>query len=165
MIIAIGGVSTAGKTTLATRLRDAFTGQRISLLCQDDFVHDVALIPKIHERVDWEHPDSIHHEKMLQAIIAEKAQNDIVIVEGLMVFWHQETVRLFDKSIYIEIPQQLFRTRKAADNRWGNEPEWYIDHIWNSFQQYGIPQNKTHMLLLNGQHPIPMKKVIQYLKA
>lgn len=165
MIIAIGGVSTAGKTTLASRLRDAFTNKNVSLLCQDDFVHSVELIPKIKDRIDWEHPDSINHKKMLQAIIAEKAQNEILIVEGLMIFWHQETIKWFDKSIFIEIPQEIFRRRKAVDNRWGNEPEWYIDHIWNSFQQYGIPQDKSNMLQLNGQIPISMEKVLQYLKS
>lgn len=163
MIIAIGGVSTAGKTTLASRLREHFQDRNVSLLCQDDFVFPVEQIPRIKNRVDWEHPDSIDHQKLLQAILAEHKQNDIVIVEGLMVFWHEESRKHFDKCIYIEISRSLFLERKSVDTRWGYEPKWYVEHIWKSFRKYGIPEHQTKMLKLDGSKNIELNQVIKFI--
>ncbi len=163
MIIAIGGVSTAGKTTLATRLRNHLNQKRVCLLCQDDYAHPIEKIPRIHDRIDWEHPDSIDHLKLMQSIEAEKQQNDIVIVEGLMIFWHIPTQQLFDKKIYLEISRKSFHLRKGSDHRWGIEPAWYIDHIWDSFIRYGKPESKSNMLALSGEQSVSLPLVLQYI--
>ncbi|PKP54257.1 MAG: hypothetical protein CVT92_00445 [Bacteroidetes bacterium HGW-Bacteroidetes-1] len=164
MIIAIGGVSTAGKTTLASQLRHYFHKKKTSLLCQDDFVKSVEQIPMIKDRIDWEIPASIDHIRFRDAILAEKKENDIVIVEGLMVFWHPEINRLFDKKLFIEIDYQLFMKRKNDDYRWGNEPDWYIAYIWNSYKQYGIPSDKVNILIINGNKTIQLNPIIKYLQ-
>ena len=163
MIIAIGGVSTAGKTTLANKLRDYFSHKKTSLLCQDDFVFPIEKIPKIHDRIDWEHPASIDHQKLLKTLLAEKQQNEIVIIEGLMIYWNVEIQKYFDKCIYIEINKETFLKRKAKDNRWGGEPEWYIEHIWNSFKKYGFAPKNPKLFVIKGDQAVSMDKVIHHL--
>ncbi|MCK9451624.1 MAG: hypothetical protein M0Q90_08035 [Bacteroidales bacterium] len=141
MIIGIGGASRAGKTTLAEWIRKQFPHQKIQILCQDDYVFPTQLIPKINDRIDWEHPDSIDHEAFRKAIIAESKSNDLVIVEGLMVFYDQQTNALFDKALQVEIDFDTFLERKKHDHRWGHEPAWYLKHIWESHLKYGkIPE-------------------------
>jgi nicotinamide/nicotinate riboside kinase len=164
MIIAIGGVSTAGKTTLAGHLRNYFQQKKTSILCQDDFVKPVELIPLINNRINWEHPDSIDHIRFKDAIEAEKRENDVVIVEGLMVFWHPLTQPLLDKKIFIEIDYSLFRKRKNIDYRWGDEPDWYIEHIWKSYMQFGLPINKNGVLFVNGNKRLVLNQIISYLE-
>jgi nicotinamide/nicotinate riboside kinase len=164
MIIGIGGVSTAGKTTLAAKLRSCFVGKSISTLCQDDYVKPINQIPLINNRVNWEHPDSIDHEKFRQAIIAESKQSDVVIAEGLMIFHDKNTRMLFNKSIYIEIDFQTFRKRKAVDKRWGYEPQWYIQYIWESFLKYGqIPDNQSEYLIIKGSLPFDTDIITSYI--
>ncbi len=165
MIVAIGGASNAGKTSLARQLRDFYAQKRVALLCQDDFVKAVENIPTVRNHVDWEHPDSIDHEKFYQAIKAENTQNDLVIAEGLMVFWHLKTVQLFDKSIFITLDYNTFSRRKARDNRWGYEPEWYVEHIWLSYLAFGQPPAHPAPLMVNGNQALKLKPIIEYLEA
>ncbi|NOU48771.1 MAG: hypothetical protein HOO86_17155 [Bacteroidales bacterium] len=164
MIIGIGGVSTAGKTTTANRIRKLFDGLRVSIICQDDFVKPVNEIPFIGERVDWEHPDSVDHSKLFNTILAEKQVNDIVIAEGLMIFYHKEIDELFDKKIFVTIDYETFKQRKANDNRWGHEPEWYINHIWDSYLKFGRLANAKNYLTLDGTLKVHDNELLSYLK-
>ena len=75
MIIGIGGVSRAGKTTLAEWLRNQFPEKKTHIICQDDFVFPTDRIPRINNRINWEHPDSIDHEAFRKSIIAESKLN------------------------------------------------------------------------------------------
>jgi len=165
MIIAIGGVSTAGKTTLAKQLREHFHDYKVITLCQDDFVKPVDEIPVIQNRVDWEHPDSIDHERFMSAIIAEKNENDIVIAEGLMIYWHQPLLKYFDKRIFVEVDHATFLHRKAKDNRWGHEPDWYINHIWKNYLLFGKPPENESYLSITGNWSITLKPILAYLKS
>lgn len=163
MIIAIAGVSQAGKSTLAGSLRNVLGTNHTTILCQDDFVHDPKDIPMVKDHIDWEHPDSIDHEKFREAIIAESQRNQYVIVEGLMVSWDSDTCKLFDKCIFIEIDKPTFMKRKSADDRWGIEPEWYVEHIWESYLRFGRKQASQECLVVNGCQPIDLQQIIAYL--
>ncbi len=164
MIIGIGGVSTAGKTTTANKIRKLFPGLRISILCQDDYVKSVDEIPRIHDRVDWESPESIDHKRLIQAILVENQNNDLVIAEGLMIFYHPEVNTLFDKRLFVSIDYQTFKQRKSLDNRWGYEPEWYIEHIWQSYEQYGRIETSADVLVLDGNDEKTTAEILNFLK-
>ncbi len=163
MIIAIGGVSTAGKTTLAKQLRDYFQNKKVITLCQDDFVKPVEQLPTINGRIDWEHPDSIDHERFLHAIMAENKENDLVIAEGLLIYWFQPLCKMFDKQLFVTIDYQTFVKRKAHDNRWGHEPEWYIEHIWNSYLKFGQIAQLNSIFQIDGSRHISLQPIINYL--
>lgn len=163
MIIAIGGVSTAGKTTLAKQLRDYFRHKKVITLCQDDFVKPVELIPSINGRIDWEHPDSIDHVRFLNAVVAESRENDLVIAEGLLIYWFEPLCKMFDKRLFVTIDYQLFVKRKANDNRWGHEPDWYIEHIWQSYLKHGQIEKVSSILQIDGSKHISLAPIINYL--
>jgi nicotinamide/nicotinate riboside kinase len=164
MIIGIGGVSTAGKTTTANKIRRLFGDLSVAIVCQDDFVKPVENIPLVRDRVDWEHPDSVNHEKLLSTILAERKSSDIVVAEGLMIFYHKAIASLFDKKIFISIDYETFRRRKGIDNRWGYEPDWYIEHIWESYQKYGQLPQSTDFLTIDGSSHNQDVELMKYLK-
>jgi uridine kinase len=164
MIIGIGGVSTAGKTTTANKIRELFPGLRISILCQDDYVKAVEDIPRIQDRIDWESPDSIDHQRLIQTIHSESKHNELVIAEGLMIFHHPEVNALFDKRIFVSIDYQIFKQRKLLDNRWGHEPEWYIEHIWESFLRFGRIEPTADILFLDGNIDIRSSEILNFLR-
>lgn len=166
MIIGIGGVSRSGKTTLAKRLARHFRkkGHSAILLHQDEFVFPEDQIPRIRDKVDWEHPGSIDFERLRQAILAHSQTNDVVIVEGLMAFFDERINALYDKCFFVEIDKATFVRRKSEDLRWGKEPDWYIEHIWDSFQRFGMPvQSLPEMCVLSGKQAPDWNQVMGFL--
>ncbi|MFN3588227.1 MAG: uridine kinase [Spirosomataceae bacterium] len=166
MVIGIGGVSRSGKSTLANLLAAHFrkNGKKVLIFHQDDFVLPDTMIPKIKHRLDWESPLSIDH-NMLAAIVRDfKDRVDIVIVEGLFAFFEPQLESLYDKRILVKISKRTFLIRKGMDNRWGYEPTWYINHIWQSFLKFGQPtEPKTAFLLASGEDEFDLKKIFNYL--
>lgn len=138
MVIAIGGVSRSGKSTLASRIKHRLGNDQCQIIEQDRFVHSLDKIPVIHGKLDWEHPDSIDFEKLKQAIVKAANSKKYTIVEGLLAFHWPELNELFDLNIFLKITKEEFIRRKEEDERWGMEPDWYIEHIWDSYEKYGI---------------------------
>lgn len=165
MIIGIGGVSTAGKSSLAFQLRKHFSPQaKVKILCQDDFILPESEIPQIIDHIDWECPDSIDHEMYFQALERERKVNDIVISEGLFAFNDERVSSLYDKRIFLMIDRETFWKRKSADLRWGKEPEWYIGHIWNNYLEFGkIASERENVLRLHSDSKTDLEKVLEYL--
>ena len=167
MIIGIGGVSRAGKTKLARRLQKYFRqqGRSVRLLHQDEFVFPESEIPKVKGRVDWEHPGSIDFSRFRESIVKASQQYDVVIAEGLMAFCDEETNRLYEKCFFVEISKPTFLRRKAADQRWGEEPEWYVEHIWESYLKYGVPVEwPAPVLRLSGEVRLDWEAAIRFLE-
>ncbi len=162
MIIGIGGASTSGKSWLATKIKSRNPGKKVKLLCQDDFVLASSQLPHIRDHVDWEIPESLNFDRYLEAVMRCYIGYDIVIAEGLMVFHDRRLVRLFDMKIFIDIVKETFLMRKAEDLRWGQEPDWYIEHIWESYLKYGtIPNDDLSYLNIKGDGIIDLERVYE----
>ena len=166
MIIGIGGVSRAGKTDLAKGLGRHFRakGQSVCILHQDEFVFPEEAIPKIRDRTDWEDPASIDFERFYDAIRSGAETYDVVIAEGLLVFYDPRIDLLFDRRLFIEIGRDTFLERKSRDRRWGEEPAWYIEHIWDSYLHYGQPHDPEQIFFMNGERPVDWPRVLEALR-
>ncbi len=166
MIIGIGGVSNAGKSTLAKKIRDLYSDKKVRILCQDDFVKPHYELPKIHEHIDWEVPESIDFGFYKSQIKSAAKTCDIVIAEGLFAFWDKNISALYDKKIFVTISEKTFRERKNRDLRWGKEPQWYINHIWNNYLKYGkIEQGLENYLYLSGEKEYPEREITRFLNS
>ena len=45
----------------------------------------------------------------------------------------------------------VFYKRKREDTRWGKEPDWYIDYIWDSYLKYGrLRDSDSKTLYVHG---------------
>lgn len=167
MIIGIGGRSRSGKTTLAETLVWHFRSQnkRAIALHQDDFVKALHAIPLIHDRTDWETPHSIDFELLKKSIVFLNHHFDILVVEGILAFADDGLNALYDFCFFTHISEETFRVRKAADTRWGEEPVWYINHIWESFLKYGQPPPELkRLMVIDGEKPYQMGEIEEFLR-
>ncbi|RLD36797.1 MAG: hypothetical protein DRI74_08385 [Bacteroidetes bacterium] len=164
-VIGIGGVSRAGKTSLAQRISDWLPNQKVKILHQDDYVIPKSKMPLVRGQIDWENPDSLDFASFREEILKVQKEYDYIIAEGLMVYWNPEVYQLFDKSIFIEISKETFLNRKTLDFRWENEPDWYIEHIWNNHFVYGrTPENMRDVLCMSGENQFISDIVKHYLE-
>lgn len=163
-VIGIGGVSRAGKTSLAQQISEWFDTDRVKILRQDDFIMPIPKIPLIKGQTDWERPESLDFASFRDTILWDKENYDYIIAEGLMVYWQKEVWELFDKKIFIEISKNTFLNRKTIDSRWENEPEWYIEHIWKSHFLYGrAPKEMKDVLCISGENSFVAGIVKNYI--
>jgi uridine kinase len=164
-IIGIGGVSRAGKTSLALRISDWLVDKKVKILHQDDYVVPNDKMPLVKGQIDWEKPESLDFTTFHNEIIKAQEEYDYIIAEGLMVYWNPEVYQLFDKSIFIEISKETFLSRKTLDFRWENMPEWYIEHIWNNHFVYGrVSETMQGVLCMSGESQFVADIVRRYLE-
>ncbi len=128
--IAIGGISRSGKTEMARQLASCLSkkGYSVKVVSLDEYVHPEGKIPKIKDRIDWEHPDSIDWDQVISLIDSEKG---ILIIEGIFAF-DRRIQPFVTINVLIQIDKRTFLERKRIDKRWGEEPDWYVEHIWQS---------------------------------
>jgi len=166
MVIGIGGVSNAGKTTLANSLKKYLEPLRVIVLCQDDYASPIAEIPSINGHVDWERPESINLAKYYNHIIEAQQHYDIVIAEGLFAFCDEHINSHYEKRIFLTIDKQTFWERKLKDFRWGKEPEWYMEHIWQSHFQCGfLKEINANTLVVSGEQMVDIEKLLNFLEV
>ncbi len=164
MIIGIGGISNAGKSFLANLIKIELEKKyKIKVLCQDDFIKPESKIPQINGLTDWEHPSSINHEMYYQAISREAKNNDILISEGLFAFYSDKLTALYHKNIFLYIDKETFISRKKDDLRWGKVPDWYIQHIWDSYLRYGKANKILGIKKIDASQHFNLSDIINYI--
>lgn len=161
MIIGIGGVSRAGKSTLAARLQEFFkkNGQSADIFCQDEYVKPKISIPKVQGVPDWERPSTIKWDNLTRDV--QKSQADIQIVEGLFSFYPASLRKMYDTKVFLEISKDTFQRRKTEDKRWDEEPDWYAEHVWRSFLKYGQTKgDKSEYLIMSGEEEVDLMQIV-----
>ncbi len=162
--IGIGGVSRAGKTTLSHYITTLYPNKKSLVISMDDYVLDTAKIPRIKDRIDWETPASVDYERIKKKIEESVKEYDLVITEGILIFYSEEVNKLFDKRIFIDIPKSLFYIRRHSDKRWGEEPKWYIDYVWESYLKYGrLDESFSDTLYISGDEDYSALMIDEYL--
>jgi len=161
MIIGIGGSSNSGKSHLARSIIENLKDIDIVHLCQDDFVKYSGNLTKYRSHTDWELPSTIKIDDYFQAVLIAEKDHDIVIAEGLFAFYFKELYNLYSLKIYMNLNRETFFSRKRKDDRWGIEPYWYIEHIWDSHQKYGKGLLKPPYLLVEAGKEINITGISQ----
>jgi uridine kinase len=164
MVIGIGGVSNAGKSSLAIRIKNYYPSKKVVILCQDDYAFPSDKIPLVRDHIDWECPESIDFEHYEKAVIEAIEENDIVIAEGIFAFHKDSTAKLFDKKVFLTLDNRFFFMRKNTDLRWGKEPDWYIEHIWTNHIKYCKNNTPPDVLKIRAGREIILDNIINYLE-
>ncbi len=169
MLIGIGGVSRAGKSTLAKLLAAEFVkiNKSVAIIHQDEHVVAESQLQLIRDKLDWEHPSSIDWFGLNQVIQERPKDHDIVILEGLFAFNNNSVNELITYKVFVEISKRIFLKRKQKDVRWGGTPEqaWYMEHIWDSYLTYGRPKLDQSFLCINGARRFDIDRIVKTLSS
>ena len=129
---------------MARLLSERLAESQLSVLTihQDEHVVLEETLPLIRDKRDWEVPESIDWANLHAVIKQSLGITDVVILEGLFCYANPKLIDMMDVKIFVEIEKALFVSRKKEDLRWGSlpEPDWYIEHIWQSYLKYGMAQ-------------------------
>ncbi len=164
MIIGIGGISNAGKSNLARRIKNYYSSKKVTILCQDDFAMPTEKIPLIKDHVDWERPESINFPLYEKTVNETIDNSDILIIEGIFAFYKESITKLIDKKIFLTLDRRFFFMRKNIDLRWGKEPDWYIEHIWNNHEKYCKNNILEDVYKIRAGRDIDLQKVIGFIE-
>lgn len=163
--IGIGGVSNSGKSKLAGLLKSNLSNKEVAIICQDDYIHPQYEIPQINDHIDWESSESINFVAFKNAILEAVEINDVVIADGFLAFYDPRINELYDRKIFLEISKEEFCKRKRKDTRWGEEPEWYIEHIWKTYQEIGqVKFQKKEYLIVDGSSKFDPLHILSFLE-
>ncbi len=126
--IGISGGSGSGKTTLVNSILERVPYEKISLLSQDAYYNDSSHLPmEVRKAINFDHPDSIEWDLMLDHIQKLKKGHEIdcptysyltcsrlnetirvkpkqiLLVEGILIFTQPALRKEFDTKIYLEV--------------------------------------------------------------
>jgi nicotinamide/nicotinate riboside kinase len=164
MLIGISGCSRSGKTELSESLVWHYRqcDKRTFSIHQDNYVFDRKRIPTVNGETDWDTPLSIDFELLQEAIQFYTKHFEVLIVEGIYALYHPPINAVFDRTIYVDISKKTFLERRKADTRWGIEPDWYLEHVWQSHLDYGIPTTDLPSLqTVSGETPYNIDDIVQ----
>ena len=140
-LVLIGGASRSGKSSIAQALVGEF--QNCLHLDLDDFVKPHNVLPTINDRIDWEQPQSINWHLLLEVIEQNESRQSLLIMEGIFAFCHQDLNRKATVKAYLTLERDTFFRRRKQETRWGTEPEWYLQHVWNAHLQWKNPYDTS----------------------
>jgi len=174
-LVAVVGASGSGKTTVASKLQQAFgqLGYSTELISMDSYykpvghplnnydrpaafdfdllVEDLAQL-KSGKPIDVPTYDFVTHRRQPEVVRVEPV--DLVLVEGLFLYALEELLQHFDVRIYLDVdPQLCFERRFARDQiERGREPDdirrQYFDQVFPGYEQYIHPSrvHATHTI-------------------
>jgi len=136
-IVGIGGPSRSGKSTLAKNLAEHLGRADTLILDMDDYVRPKNELPTINGLPNWEIPDAVDYERIIQTIEKNKTHYRFIIIEGILAFADEHLKNYYNTSVFMKIPRETFYERRKEEKRWGTEPAWYWDHVWEAHLKHG----------------------------
>ena len=127
LVIGIAGGSGSGKTTVVQAILNRVGADKIVFLQHDSYYKDLSgLPPNLRREVNFDHPNSLETELLIQHIEALKNQQavevpiydfatdsrtdrtytvsprSVILVEGVLIFVEPELRKLFDIKLYVD---------------------------------------------------------------
>jgi uridine kinase len=137
LVIGVAGGTGSGKTTVAQAILQRVGAHHIAYLPHDAYYRDFTAFPHAErEAINWDHPNALDTDLMVEHIRALKAQQTvllpvydftayrrtertmlvapqpIVLVEGILIFTDPELRRLFDVKIFVDTDADLRLIRR-----------------------------------------------------
>ncbi|XP_010875148.1 nicotinamide riboside kinase 1 isoform X3 [Esox lucius] len=159
LVIGIGGMTNAGKSTLSSSLHLQIPNSCI--MAQDDFFKEDSMIAvdsngfKQYDVLDALHMDRIMSEIELWqknpgsfllshglrtqcSSTSEDSENVFVlIVEGFLIFNYKPLNELIDKRYFLEIPYDICKERRGSRIYTPPDPPGYFDgHVWPMYLKH-----------------------------
>lgn len=133
IIIGIVGGSASGKTTIAQKIKNAFgSSNSVSIIREDDYYNDQSHLSfEERTKVNYDHPFAFEHSLLLNHLndlakgldiykptydfsihnrsdVKELIKvTDVVILEGLFVFFNEDIRKLLDIKVFVDTPADI----------------------------------------------------------
>ncbi|KAL0236867.1 hypothetical protein PCE1_000264 [Barthelona sp. PCE] len=159
LIVGIAGASGSGKSTLVDAIYSSVGSQHLSVLHHDMYYKGLDMYDHgNHELIDWDHPDSLDTELLIEHIKELKCGNSItmpkydfttsmrvvgdgvhvephrvIVVEGILVFAIKKLRELFDVSIFVDVDLDIAFIRRLK--RDVLERGRSLDHVCDQYQK------------------------------
>lgn len=145
MIIGIAGGTGSGKTTVVKKIISELPKGQVSVLSQDNYYKDnTGLSMKERDAINYDHPNSIDFDLLIEHIKSLKSGNDIdqpvysyalhnrldektytratkvIVVEGILIYAVQALRELFDVRLFVDTPSDerlIRRIRRDIEER------------------------------------------------
>ncbi len=162
MFIGISGGSGAGKTAFINRLRQLFESHELGLISEDNYY-----LPREKQKTDergiinFDVPEAIDHEAFIAdlqklktgqivrreeytfnnsqraAKILEIQTAKVYIVEGLFIFYHEDTRNLLDLTVLIHAKENLKIIRRITRDK--EERNYPLEDVLYRYQHHVAP--------------------------
>ena len=183
LIIGISGGSGSGKTSFINDLRENFSDQDISLLSQDEYYKDRDLQHVDHNGVrNFDLPEALDLDRFYEDIKALKEGKtvlkkeytfnnadkeprllkfepaNILIVEGLFIFYRKDIFKLLDVTIMInasdahKVIRRIVRDRIERNYPLEDVLYRYQNHVMPSFKEFILPYMDKVDIVINNNH-------------
>jgi uridine kinase len=127
IVIGVAGATGSGKTTVARKILERVGAEHIAYIPHDAYYRDLShLQPQEREQVNFDHPDSLETELLIEHLKGLRAEHPVkipvydftshtrtqktrlvnparvILVEGILVFVERDLRRLFDVKLYVD---------------------------------------------------------------
>lgn len=160
LVIAVGGGSGSGKTTFACRLKNALT-EKTKIISLDAYYRDTLprLLSPLNGKIydDWNCPEAIDLDRVLEEIDRSLTEQEFLIVEGIGALYYTELLKRADVKLFIDLPAPERMMRRVRRNRQGGLSleeitEYYLNAASVQEQKYCLPTREAAEIILNGRH-------------
>lgn len=157
LIIGIAGGTGSGKTTLVNRLLQKLDANQVGLLSQDSYYNQTNdLSPEERTTINFDHPDSIDFDLLIQhlkelkagktikqpvySFVSHNRTNDflntapknVLIIEGILIFSNEQLRSLLDIKIFVQAEDDIRLLRRIKRDL--SERGRTIDEVLNRYQ-------------------------------
>lgn len=159
LVVGIAGGTASGKTTVARKVREALSDQRVAFIDQDAYYRDLADMPLAERReVNFDHPDAFdtdllvaHLNELKQGRAIQKPTynfvtstrektvpvlpGDLILIEGILVLHMQPVRELLDVRIFVDaeddvrVIRRLMRDIKERGRDFDHVVAQYFRHV------------------------------------
>lgn len=167
-IIGIGGGSGAGKSAVSYALADRYPEiYEVINLDDYQKLSTAPNLPMLNEKINWDHPDILRWDVLINDIDllkngqpieistwAHRSNPDyaihgnmtprkiepkpVMIVEGYLALYHNTLLKLYDKSFYLKLDEEVRNSRRDK-NRVIKDDEYEADVLKPMFHEYVEP--------------------------
>ncbi|MBU0455894.1 MAG: uridine kinase [Pseudomonadota bacterium] len=158
IIIGIAGASGSGKSLLSNTIVNEMGSKKVEVISEDSYYKDLGDMPfEERAKINYDHPNSVDHELLLNHLTALKAQENIkvpiydfamhsrkeetrkigghtiIILEGILLFVDQHLREMMDIRIFMDTPSDIClmrRIRRDIEERGRS-----IDSILTQYEQ------------------------------
>mmetsp|Transcript_4458 Transcript_4458/g.6542 ORF Transcript_4458/g.6542 Transcript_4458/m.6542 type:complete len:264 (+) Transcript_4458:762-1553(+) len=197
-IIGVCGGSASGKTTVCKEIIKKLKGKSVEILSQDSFYK--SLTPEQKEmakqsQYDFDHPNAFDYDIFVKTLkklknggiatvpvydfkthsrLEKKKETkgaDVIIVEGILIFYSQELLKLMDMKIFVDTDDDVRLTRRIRRDiaERGREVIGVLDQwerfVKPNFDQYILPTKREADVIIprGGDNIIAIELITKHI--